>query len=62
MVDVEGPFSNEPNEKVNVSTSASTFSPVFSLSRYTQTIQTTLTSLGALPDFDHLQEFHLHLV
>ena len=62
VVDVKDFFSpNKPKEKGSASTSVNTSSRTFSPSRYTQATQTTLAFSRALPDFDPLQEFHLHL-
>jgi hypothetical protein len=60
-VDVEGAYLDESRATGYAPAAANTSSPVLPLSRYTQANQAALASLEALPDFELLQVFELHL-
>lgn len=60
LVDVEGHFPSEPGEGFRFHIHEYV-ELVFPLYCYAQATQTTLATLRASPNSDHLQEIHLHL-
>ena len=61
MVAEEGASLDNPMAKGHALVAVSTLSPVLQLSRYAQATQAALASLRAVPYFEPLRAFELHL-